>query len=759
MQDAALHILLVEDNENDALLLQETLAQFGDSFHLTHATSATDAEALLHQAAFDAMLLDLSLPDTRGMETILWANRTAPRLPVIILTGMDDERMALEAVRKGAQDYILKGQSDARLLARALHYAIERKRVEEALRDSEQRLRAVFEATEDAIIICDSHGRLIEANPGAARLLRLPLDDLLGRCLTDFLPSDFDFRLQWDKFLLKGQLRCDHSMVRADGTRVEVDCYSVANILPGRHLSVIRDITVRKRMEAELQRSRDGLEKMVLQRTADLHKTVDALQEEVVSRRQAEVALREANDLLEMMFSGIHLHVAYMDTEFTIIRVNDAYAAVDGQDPQFFVGKNHFDLFPNEENQAIFRETVRTGEPCFFYEKPFEYKHHPERGTSYWDWSLQPVKDPRGQVKGLILSLLDVSDRVGSRRQLDIERRRLFSVLQLLPGYVSLNDSSHSIRYANSKFVELFGQPGKLPCHKALHGLDRPCPDCRMPTIVEKQQPQQWEWTGPDGRSYHVWGYPFADTDGSHLVMELGLDVTERKQLERKILDVGSLERRRIGQDLHDTLGQNLTGIAFLSKAVARSLGSRGVAEAAQVAEIARQVNEAIAKTRSIAHGLCPVGLTEDGLTNGLRELLSSVEQLCKVRGRLWCDRDWQIADSSAAVHIYSIVQEAVNNAVRHGKAKNIEVRLEAQGEGVCLSIKDDGVGLPQDVEAAKGMGLHTMRYRAETIGAVFSIGRAAPRGTCIACLLPKGLMCSAEGEGFEEKPEPPAAP
>jgi PAS domain-containing protein len=99
-----------------------------------------------------------------------------------------------------------------------------------------------------------------------------------------------------------------------------------------------------------------------------------------------------ANELLERVFSSIDLLIAYMDKEFNFIRVNKAYAEADERDPEFFVGKNHFALYPNEENEAIFKKVVETGEPVFLYGKPFAYAEHPERGTTYWDWSLQPVK-------------------------------------------------------------------------------------------------------------------------------------------------------------------------------------------------------------------------------------------------------------------------------------------------------------------------------------------------------------------------------
>lgn len=124
-----------------------------------------------------------------------------------------------------------------------------------------------------------------------------------------------------------------------------------------------------------------------------------------------------ANDLLERVFSSIDLLIAYMDRDFNFIRVNQAYAETDEQKPEYFVGKNHFTLYPNSENEAIFKKVVETGESAFFYGKPFAYAEHPERGTTYWDWSLQPVKGRGGQVDGVVLSLINVTERMEIQRR------------------------------------------------------------------------------------------------------------------------------------------------------------------------------------------------------------------------------------------------------------------------------------------------------------------------------------------------------
>lgn len=127
-------------------------------------------------------------------------------------------------------------------------------------------------------------------------------------------------------------------------------------------------------------------------------------------QRASEERLRESKELLEKMFDTTHLTIAYMDGEFKFIRVNRAYAEADGKEPEFFTGRNHFDLYPNEENVSIFRKTVETGISYFAYEKPFEYPEHPEKGITYWDWSLIPIAKEK-TVTGVILSLIDVTER------------------------------------------------------------------------------------------------------------------------------------------------------------------------------------------------------------------------------------------------------------------------------------------------------------------------------------------------------------
>jgi len=223
----------------------------------------------------------------------------------------------------------------------------------------------------------------------------------------------------------------------------------------------------------------------------------------------------------------------------------------------------------------------------------------------------------------------------------------------------------------------------------------------------------------------------------SNYIIATGIDITERKHLEKAILDISAREQRRIGQDLHDGLGQHLTGIAFMAKAHEAKLAEKNRAEAEDAVKIVKLVNEAIHKTRELARGLLPVVSDSHGLMSALQLWASEVEDLFRVSCRFQCERPVLIHDDAMATHLYHIAQEAVNNAIKHGNARNILIRLSAENGRGTLVVKDDGEGIQENHLNTHGMGLHIMNYRAGIIGGDLEIRRDTTRGTIVACLFP----------------------
>jgi signal transduction histidine kinase len=223
----------------------------------------------------------------------------------------------------------------------------------------------------------------------------------------------------------------------------------------------------------------------------------------------------------------------------------------------------------------------------------------------------------------------------------------------------------------------------------------------------------------------------------SSYIISSGIDITERKELERTILEISAREQRRIGQDLHDGLGQYLTGIAFMAKVQAEKLAERHAPEAADARKIVGLVNDAILKTRELSRGLLPVVSEAQGLMSALQLLAGEFQDLFKVNCRFQCDNPVLIHDETKASHLYHIAREAVNNAVKHGQARNISIHMERTGSRGTLTISNDGTPIAEPPPRHTGVGIHIMNYRAGMIGGTLEIRRAGAQGAMVTCLFP----------------------
>lgn len=233
---------------------------------------------------------------------------------------------------------------------------------------------------------------------------------------------------------------------------------------------------------------------------------------------------------------------------------------------------------------------------------------------------------------------------------------------------------------------------------------------------------------------------PIRDKGGAIIgASKVARDITGRKRLEREIIEISNREQQRIGQDLHDGLCQELTGIELMCQVLEHKLSTKSKGEAKQVAEIGKHIREAIAHTRKLARGLSPVELELNGFMSALDELAENAGKLFRVDCHFECANPVLVRDNVAATHLYRIAQEAINNAVKHGKAKRIAISLQPDCDKVVLAITDDGVGFSDKPKKHPGMGLHTMKYRAGVVGATLEISSSG-KGTTVTCTFSKKL-------------------
>ncbi len=271
-----------------------------------------------------------------------------------------------------------------------------------------ERLRRVLDSMVDLVYVTDSSCRIEYINPA----MRRAFGPIRGRKCFAYLHHR-DQPCPWCRRdeVLRGEVIRSEWSPPATGRTYDI----IETAIPkpdgtASKLKMMRDITESRRLKDDLERFNDKLEKVVVRRT---------------------VELSEASELLERFFSSIHFLLAYLDADFNFLRVNPAYAAASRRTPEYFVGKNHFRLFPDRENREIFEEVVRTGRPFVATARPFVYPDHPEWGVTYWDWSLRSVKEKSGRVEALLLVLFDATERRRSEEKAARAERKMADMSRL----------------------------------------------------------------------------------------------------------------------------------------------------------------------------------------------------------------------------------------------------------------------------------------------------------------------------------------
>ena len=357
------------------------------------------------------------------------------------------------------------------------------------------------------------------------------------------------------------------------------------------------------------------------------------------------------------------------------------------------------------------------------------------------------VRRPDGQPWFIHGVAFDISDLKDTERALQQERNFVAGILETVGALVTVLDQEGRIVRFNRACEITTGYA--LDEVRGKHIWDFfPLPEeaARAASVIAQlsadllPQDYQSHWITRQGTSRLIaWSSTLLpDSDGTpRYIIATGIDITEREQLERALLEISAREQQRIGQDLHDGLGQHLTGIAFMAKVHEKKLAETNAADAADAAKLVRLVNQAVHKTRELARGLFPVMSDAQGLMSALQMWASEMRDIYGVSCSFECETPVLIHDVAVATHLYHIAQEAVNNAIKHGDAQRIVLRLTTEDGYGSLHIVDDGSGIPDDHQNSQGMGLHIMSYRSAMIGGRLGISRNRERGTTVSCMFP----------------------
>lgn len=575
----------------------------------------------------------------------------------------------------------------------------DRKQTEVALHRSSQQLQAVFESAMDAILIADDNGQYLSANPASSELFGLPPEEILGKSIRDFTDSRIDFRAAWRSFQEKGRERGEFRILRRDETIRDIEYSAIANFVPHRHLSVIRDITDRKQTEVQLSQYRDRLEELVELRTSELRRANEQLRQEISDRKQAEEELKQQKELLQKIFDHIPVMVALFDINGKIKMVNREWEKVLGWSILELKNLDTIaELYPDPE----YRQEVLN----FIVSADHQWGDFKTRVRSgrILDTSWANVRLSDGSNIGIGQ---DISDRKRSEAALRESEERFRKIFTQAPIGIALNTIDGQLFQVNKTFCQILGYTESEMKTLNLREIS-------YPADLEKELPYLEQCLKGEMASYQLekryikksgdllWtnliGGVISDPDRD---INYGLtmieDITERKEIERmkdEFISIVSHELRTPLTSLRGALGLLSTG----RMGAMNEQGQRLLEFAMEDTDrLVRLVNDILDLERlklgkmTLSRQICDAADLMRSVVNLMQPLAQKAEVTLSVIAdsvKVWADCD----------RIIQVLTNLVSNAIKFSPpSSTVFLSAHPQENRILFQVKDTGRGIPTE--------------------------------------------------------------
>ncbi len=653
----------------------------------------------------------------------------------------------------------------------------QRSKVQDELQRQQEWLQVTLTSIGDAVLATDIDGRITFLNPVAATLTGWLHDQALGRRV--------------------------HEVFRIVNEQTHEPCDDIVE-------SVLREKRVVALANHTMLVTRDGRVVPIEDSAAPIRDSEDRVAgavlvfHDVTEKRRAQQALRKSEkqyrELFSSMSEGFALNEIITDEggqpcDYRFLDVNPAFERLTGLKRQDILGKRVLEVMPNNDPVWLraFGKVALTGEPANLeifsmplnrWHEAFAYRPASRQFAVVFtditarkrtEEALRQAKDELEQrvlertaqlAQTVTVMEQEARDRIAAEQGVKTERQRLYDLLKTLPVYVVLLSPDYRVHFANRFFEERFGKSNGRRCYELLFNLTEPCENCETMKVLKTNAPHHWQWTGPNSRDYDIYDFPFTDSDGSSLIMEMGIDVTERNMAERALRQQSEQlrtlaseltlaeqrERRRLAEVLHDDLQQLLVGAKFLMFSLGRSPNEAVKKAAAEVLEL---IDQSIECSHSLTSELSPPILHQGGLVPALEWLAVWMQQKHGLNVILQTQGSTAPESEDIRVLLFQSVRELLFNASKHAGVKTVEVCLRKTDDHVEMTVSDKGAGfdpeatIPREGQTS-GFGLFSIRERLSQLGGEMEIDSAPGRGSRFTIRAPIGLPSTVRDEDAE---------
>jgi two-component system sensor kinase FixL len=588
----------------------------------------------------------------------------------------------------------------------------------------------------------------IEIGRSSGGFAALPDQDLFRVHFENLPRPAYIWRRQGDDFVLiafnraAGGLEYSNVAALVGKTATELQAGASHDLFADLERCATHGVIVKREVEYRYieTRARRDLDVTIVPLSTDI---VVLHTEDITERRRTEQALRESEQKYRTIIDTAHEGIVAADLDSKITYANRRAAEMLGYTPEECIGRSSFDFIDPAglEDAERARADFRSGERA---RADFCLRHR--SGSVVWaSTAASPLVDPSGNVNGLIYMIVDITERKRAEQALRESESRVRALLDANPDLI--------VRLTrDGTYLDVHATDPRVNYHLPLTMHDfigRNVRDMFEPEFAREHERhriaalatgrmQRWEYIrkDPRGSSRHIEAR-FVKSGEDEVVVTVR-DFTDRVELEREVIASSERERTRIGQDLHDGLAQLLIGVKLLLAALSDKLALAGSPHRDDAESAAALVSRAIAQTSELAHGLSPIP-KRGQLGDALRQLARQSEQLLGIRCDVVCEcaAAPQSVSEATATNLYRIAQEAITNAVKHGKATRIEIRCGPTDGRLELRVADNGSGIAENAADGGGLGLHIMNYRARSIGGDLSVLPGVGSGTLVRCKCP----------------------